>query len=136
MKRTVLNLVMVVCALIFFNFESTKDLTTNSLVAKISFESQTIDYGEIVQHSDGSRQFTFENTGDTPLVITHVKTTCGCTVPSYSKEPILPGKTGIINIKYDTRRVGAFSKSIRVLSNTASEITILKIKGTVILPQG
>ena len=76
--------------------------------------------------------FAFTNEGDAPLLITNVKTSCGCTVPSYSKEPILPGKSGELKIKYDTKRLGAFTKTITVTSNAEGGNKILKIKGNIV----
>jgi hypothetical protein len=132
MKRTVLNVFILVLALGFYNFESANASLNIDAMAIISFESQTIDYGTILQDSDGNRVFNFQNTGDAPLLITNVKTSCGCTVPSYSKDPILPGETGEIKINYNTKKLGAFTKSITVSSNTKSGNTVLKIKGNII----
>ena len=64
--------------------------------AKIEFESETIDYGTIEKGSDGVRVFKFKNTGDAPLVVSAVKSTCGCTVPKKPTAPILPGESGEI----------------------------------------
>ena len=101
-------------------------------VAKIEFKSETVDYGEIDKGSDGVRVFEFTNTGNAPLVISDVKSSCGCTVPSYPKNtPIAPGKTGEIQVKYDTKRVGPIRKAITVTSNAETPTTILKIKGSV-----
>lgn len=132
MKRTVLHLFIMAFALSLFNFASSNSINNDSDLPIISFESQTIDYGTILQHSDGTKIFKFQNTGNEPLLITNVKTTCGCTVPSYSKEPILPGESGEIKINYKTNRLGAFTKSITVSSNTKEGSTILKIKGNVV----
>ncbi|MCH4824105.1 DUF1573 domain-containing protein [Gramella lutea] len=100
--------------------------------AKMEFKSETIDYGEIKKGSDGVRVFEFTNTGDAPLVIEDVKSSCGCTVPKKPEEPILPGKTGQIEVKYDTKRVGPIRKTVTVYSNAEQSIKALKIKGTVI----
>ncbi|WP_248723710.1 DUF1573 domain-containing protein [Seonamhaeicola sp. ML3] len=101
-------------------------------VAKIKFETETIDYGTIEKGSDGVRVFEFTNTGDAPLVITDVKSSCGCTIPSKPKEPILPGKTGEIKVKYDTNRVNPIRKTITVISNADTPTVALKIKGLVV----
>ena len=101
-------------------------------VAIINFETEVIDYGTIAQNSDGMRLFTFTNTGDAPLIISKVKTSCGCTVPSYSKEAILPGSEGQLEIKYDTKKLGSFSKTITVTSNAKQGQKILKIKGNIV----
>lgn len=100
--------------------------------AEIEFKSETIDYGEIAKGSDGVRIFEFTNTGDAPLVISDVKSSCGCTIPKKPDAPILPGKTGEIQVKYDTNRVGPIRKAITVTSNAATPTKVLKIKGTVL----
>ena len=101
-------------------------------IAKMEFKSETIDYGEIKKGSDGVRVFEFTNTGDAPLVIEDVKSSCGCTVPKKPEEPILPGKTGQIEVKYDTKRVGPIRKTVTVYSNAAESVKALKIKGTIL----
>ncbi len=100
--------------------------------AKIEFKSETIDYGQIEKGSDGIRVFEFTNTGDQELVISDVKSSCGCTVPEKPKDPIAPGKTGEIKVKYDTKRVGPIRKTVTVYSNADQPIKALKIKGQVL----
>ena len=99
--------------------------------AKIEFKTETVDYGEIVKGSDGVRTFEFTNTGDEPLIITDVKSSCGCTVPSKPKGPIAPGESEIIKVKYDTKRVGPIRKTVTVYSNAERTTVSLKIKGKV-----
>lgn len=99
--------------------------------AKIQFKTETVDYGEIAKGSDGIRVFEFTNTGDAPLIITKVSSSCGCTIPKKPEEPILPGATGEIQVKYDTNRVGPIRKAITVLSNADTPTKVLKIKGEV-----
>jgi len=101
-------------------------------VAKIEFKSETIDYGTIEKGSDGVRVFEFTNTGDAPLIISKVKSTCGCTVPKKPKGPIMPGETGEISVKYDTNRVNPIRKTIMVTSNADRPTVALKIKGLVV----
>lgn len=103
-------------------------------VAKIEFKETTIDYGVIEKGADGVRVFEFTNTGDAPLIITDVKSSCGCTVPKKPDGPIAPGKTGEISVKYDTNRVNPIRKTITVLSNAETPTVALKIKGEVIDP--
>ncbi|WP_339893814.1 DUF1573 domain-containing protein [uncultured Algibacter sp.] len=102
--------------------------------AKIEFKSETIDYGTIEKGSNGVRVFEFTNTGDEPLIISKVSSTCGCTIPKKPKDPILPGQTGVIEVKYDTNRVNPIRKTITVLSNAETPTIALKIKGLVIDP--
>jgi len=103
-------------------------------VAKIEFKTDVIDYGTIEKGADGVRIFEFTNTGDAPLVISNVKSTCGCTVPKKPKDPIMPGETGEIEVKYDTNRVNPIRKTITVFSNAETPTVALKIKGLVIDP--
>lgn len=102
--------------------------------AKMEFKSEVIDYGEIEKGSDGTRVFEFTNTGNVPLVIGDVTSTCGCTVPKKPEEPIMPGEIGKIEVKYNTQIVGPIRKTISVYSNAEEPVKALKIKGT-ILPE-
>ena len=99
--------------------------------AKIEFKTETVDYGEIAKGSDGVRVFEFTNTGNMPLIITKVSSSCGCTIPKKPEAPIQPGQTGEIQVKYDTNRPGPIRKAITVISNADTPTKILKIKGTV-----
>jgi len=103
--------------------------------AKIEFKSETIDYGTVSKEDDnGLRVFEFTNTGDADLVITDVKSTCGCTVPTKPKDPIKPGSTGKIEVKYNMNP-GPIRKTITVTSNAtnvAGGVVALKIKGDVV----
>tara|TARA_R100001369_G_scaffold92415_1_gene137324 strand:- start:322 stop:750 length:429 start_codon:yes stop_codon:yes gene_type:complete len=103
-------------------------------IAKIEFKTDVIDYGTIEKGSDGVRVFEFTNTGNAPLIISSVKSTCGCTVPKKPKGPIMPGETGVIEVKYDTKRVNPIRKTITVISNAETPTVALKIKGLVIDP--
>ena len=103
-------------------------------VAKIEFKSKVIDYGTVEKGANGLRTFEFTNTGDAPLIISSVKSTCGCTVPKKPKGPIMPGETGEIEVKYDTNRVNPIRKTITVISNADTPTVALKIKGLVIDP--
>ena len=100
--------------------------------AKITFKSETVDYGEIAKGSDGVRVFEFTNTGDAPLIITDVKSSCGCTVPKKPDGPIAPGASSTIQVKYDTNRVGPIRKNVTVYSNADEPIKALKIKGEIL----
>ena len=96
-------------------------------------EKTVIDYGTVNKGENGIREFVFKNTGNAPLIISNVKSTCGCTIPKKPEKPILPGESEKIQVKYDTKRVGFIRKSITVTSNAASSpTTILKIKGQVV----
>jgi len=106
--------------------------------AKIEFKDKdnTIDYGTVSKDSDsGIRSFEFTNTGDAPLIIENVQSSCGCTVPSKPTEPIMPGMTGKIEVKYNMNP-GSIRKTITVDTNAVNAEegkVILKIKGEVIV---
>ncbi len=95
----------------------------------MSFEQTVIDYGTIEQGSDPLRVFKFTNTGNEPLIIKRAKGSCGCTVPSYKKEPIMPGESSEIEVRYDTKRLGKFAKTVRIYTNEKEEPHLLTIKG-------
>ena len=97
----------------------------------MEFETTEVDYGNIIQESDPFRFFKFTNTGDAPLVIKNAKGSCGCTVPTYPREPILPGESAEIKVRYDTKRVGPFTKTVTLTTNEDVEKRILRIKGKV-----
>lgn len=96
------------------------------------FETEVIDYGEIEANSDGNRVFKFKNVGKSPLIISQVKGSCGCTVPTKPEEPIMPGETGEIKVKYATNRIGPFSKTVTITSNAYEDTKVLRIKGRVL----
>ncbi|MEY4902647.1 MAG: hypothetical protein RLZZ292_462 [Bacteroidota bacterium] len=95
------------------------------------FIATEIDYGTITKGGEPLRKFKFKNVGTEPLIIKDAKGSCGCTVPSYSKEPVAPGATSEIEVRYDTQRVGPFSKSVTLTTNEANETRVLSIKGEV-----
>ena len=101
--------------------------------AGMQFENETIDYGTLPHNADGKREFVFVNNGTKPLVITNATGSCGCTVPSFPKEPIAPGAKAVIGVKYATDRVGAFTKTVTVTSNAEGAASkVLTIKGTIL----
>ena len=117
--------------------------TTKTTLPKVEgagmvFASETIDYGTVAANSDGKREFVFTNNGNKPLIITNATGSCGCTVPTYSKEPIAPGAKGVIGVKYDTSRAGQpFTKTVTITSNAAGfPSKTLTIKGNVLAVEG
>lgn len=86
--------------------------------AKITFTNDSFDFGDIKEGAVVKTKFEFKNTGNTPLIISQVITSCGCTAPEWPKEPIAPGATGVINVQFDSKhKSGVQRKSITVLSN-------------------
>jgi hypothetical protein len=99
--------------------------------ADIKMDKLVHDYGNIAQGGDGMCEFKFTNNGKEPLVITNCQGSCGCTVPECPTAPILPGKSGVIKVKYDTNRGGPIYKTVTVTSNAKSGNVVLTIKGNV-----
>ena len=130
MKKFIYSLFIIAAAGYTANAQ-TADKAANATSAEISFEKETHDFGTIPYEGDGVYEFKFTNTGKQPLIITNARGSCGCTVPTYSKEPIPPGATGAIKVSYDTKRVGGFTKTVTVESNAQTPTKILTIKGNV-----
>ena len=99
--------------------------------ATIDFESKVVDYGTIEYNADGARKFVFTNNGTEPLIIKNAKGSCGCTVPTWPREPIAAGETAEIGVKYATNRVGKFTKTITLTTNASKKPVILTVKGEV-----
>lgn len=125
MKKLVLLSLLMVLSLGLVNAQTK--------TSDIKFEKTTQSVGEFsVKKPTVATTFTFTNVGDAPLVIHQVVASCGCTVPAYSKEPVLPGKKGTIKVTYDGtgKPLGFFKKSIIVRSNAKTPTTRLFIEGT------
>ena len=132
MKKLFL-IVLAIAAFTGFNSfsQSSNDKTTGQVAAEITFENELHDFGTIDYAGDGVYSFKFTNTGKEPLVISDAKGSCGCTVPKWPKEPILKGQSNVINVSYDTKRPGPFTKTVTVTSNASSATKVLTIKGNV-----
>lgn len=98
----------------------------------ITFEVLEHNFGTIEKGGDGTYNFVFENNGTEPLILSNVKASCGCTTPSWPREPIPAGEKSGIKVKYDTKRIGSFNKSITITSNVDSTPVVIRIKGTVV----
>lgn len=132
MKKYILFVIAFFC----FNavvFAQTNNLNQKSGKSAVSaaWEKTTHDFGEIPQGVPVTVTFKFTNTGTAPMIISDVKPSCGCTTPSYTKEPVLAGKAGSIKVQYNAAAEGAFNKSITVISNSDEPNKIIYIKGTV-----
>jgi len=99
---------------------------------ELKFDNETIDYGTIDYDANTVREFKFKNTGKSPLILSNVQVSCGCTnVDGWPKEPVAPGKSATFKVKYDSKRVGKFDKKITVTSNAKVPSLVLTIKGEV-----
>jgi hypothetical protein len=148
MMKKLITLSIALLAFTFSNAQETSKVKKSSKTTKTTkatalpkvegagmvFVTETIDYGTIAHNADGKREFVFTNNGNKPLIITSATGSCGCTVPSFPKEPIAPGAKGVIGVKYDTSRAGQpFTKTVTITSNAAETPSkTLTIKGTVL----
>ena len=99
---------------------------------EISFDKVVHDYGTVVQGSDATCEFKFTNTGKEPLILQKPVSSCGCTVPTWPQEPVLPGKSDVIKVTYSTHNVGPINKTVTVNSNAKTARVVLSIKGNVV----
>ena len=104
-----------------------------SIGPEIEFEKLVHDYGDVPFNGNGECEFRFTNTGNEPLLIQKPKSSCGCTIPSWPNEPILPGESDVIKVTYRTNRAGNINKTVTVTSNALKNSTVvLRIKGRVL----
>mgnify|MGYP003572426809 CR=1 FL=1 len=136
-----MTLSLVLLGTLGLNTAIAQDDTTKVVPADgafIKMNKEVHDYGTITQGDDGNCIFTITNTGKEPLIISLCKGSCGCTVPVCPQEPIAPGQTADISVKYNTNKVGPINKSVTISSNASNEPRkVIRIKGNVkAKPQG
>ena len=113
------------------SLSSMKPVNTDSTKPHIQFENVKHDFGTFYQNGNGSWEFKFTNTGKEPLIIQGVRSSCGCTIAKRPSAPILPGQSSSIKVRYDTRRIGVFRKTITVTSNAENPTVVLEIRGEI-----
>ncbi len=110
--------------------------SVNSGVAVISFDAEEHDFGKVIQGEKVTFAFKFENTGTADLIVSAVSTSCGCTSPSFTSEPVKPGDTGIIKVTFDSsNRKGFQNKTVTVVTNTQPNTKVLQIRAMVVVPE-
>lgn len=114
-----------------FTFAQTTEAPANANAAELIFDNEVHDFGTLKQGADCMYEFQFKNAGKEPLLISNAQASCGCTVPQWPKEPIKPGATGSIKVKYDSNRVGPFEKKVTITSNAKTQQKIITIKGKI-----
>jgi hypothetical protein len=129
--KKIFSVIGIVAFFAAISCSQTPKSSAKSEEAAIKFETTEHDYGTIPYKGDGTFEFVFKNTGKTPLVLKNVRSSCGCTVPEWPKEPINKGEEGKIKVSYNTRISGTFTKSISVYSNVGEAPVVLVIKGKV-----
>lgn len=126
------NLFLAIASVLAFSFAASAQEAPATSNAEINFEKEVHDYGNIKQGGDATCEFKFTNTGTEPLIISNAKGSCGCTVPEWPREPIAPGESGVIRVKYDSKRPGVINKTVTITSNAKNSPTkVLRIKGNV-----
>jgi hypothetical protein len=100
----------------------------------LKWSEETYDFGTIPQGTPVTHDFKVTNNGTTPIVISKVDKSCGCTTPKWTTEPIMPGKEGTVSATFNAAAVGGFSKTVTVHSNAGTKV--LYIKGTVVAKDG
>jgi len=129
MKKIILS----ISAIFFFGMLSAQTADTVQPVNKteITFTTLEHNYGTMEFGANGICEFEFTNTGKEVLTLSNVEASCGCTVPTWSKDPIKPGGKGKITVKYNTQNPGRFQKQVRVFSNSTVSPVVLNIMGLV-----
>ncbi|MCQ2973940.1 MAG: DUF1573 domain-containing protein [Bacteroidales bacterium] len=109
------------------------ELTTNK-AATIKWDKTEYDFGNVKQNNPQKVEYTFENTGDKPILITKAEASCGCTKLTYDQKPIMPGQKGSISTVFDAKEEGLFQKSITVFLSldAPNDVYELKLTGTVV----
>ena len=134
MQKVILSFVFLVISAFSLRAQDSQPaqgVPVNPNAPEISFDKTVHDYGTIVQGADGTCEFKFTNTGKEPLILSKPQSSCGCTVPTWPQEPILPGKSDAIKVTYNTQNIGPINKTITVTSNAKTNRIVLSIKGTV-----
>ncbi|QJW88326.1 DUF1573 domain-containing protein [Spirosoma taeanense] len=98
----------------------------------MKFAKETHDFGKVEQGKPVTHVFEFKNTGTDPIIISDATASCGCTKPSFSREPVMPGKSGTVSATYNAAAAGQFTKTVTVTSNAESGQTVLYLKGEVV----
>ena len=127
MKKTHLIIVGIFAIVSLMSFR-----VSEFFAANLVWETNKIDLGKIDQGKPVKVSFSFSNDGDTPLLVTDVKTSCGCTVSSWPKEAIQPGTASEIKVTYNAASIGRFNKSVRVFTNSAIQESTITISGEVV----
>lgn len=129
------NYITILLLLIFLGCSKKNNKEYEKLISEVKFPEVEHDFGILEEGKEAKYAFEFLNIGSNPLIIKEVRTSCGCTVPSYNTKPIKPGEKGKIIVKYDTKRIGKFYKTIIVFLNAKNSPITLIIKGEVIPSQ-
>ena len=133
MKKIFLTLTLVLAGTLVSNKISAQEVVNG---AKIEFNKEVHDYGTIKNGANGSCVFEFKNTGSEALIISNAKGSCGCTVPEWPREPVAPGETGVIDVKFNSKgKKGKQNKRVTLTTNMVPSQQVLIVKGQVNLKE-
>ncbi|SDM61431.1 Protein of unknown function [Daejeonella rubra] len=125
--KKIFSLIAVITGFIVFTAMQTENKP------EFKFEKETHDFGKVPAGKPVSVDFIFTNTGDAPLIISNIESTCGCTVPKFTTKPVLKGEKGIITVTFNAAAVQAgFTKAVTIKSNARTPSKMLYIKGEVV----
>lgn len=134
MKKVILSIGVLFCAAVVSMAQTAPpapDAKANPNAPEITFVETSHDFGTIQKGDDCTYEFKFKNTGKEPLILSNCQASCGCTAPQCPKEPIAPGGTSSVKVKYDSNRTGIFNKTVTITSNAKNSPVTLTIKGNV-----
>lgn len=125
-------IIPVITVLLFSCTQKNSEEKAKSSGQELFFAESTYNFGEMMEDGPGTFKIEFKNTGDQPIVINRVRSSCGCTIPSWPREPVEPKTTGEIEVKYNTALKGPFMKSVYIYSTAENSPVKLMVKGKVI----
>lgn len=139
MKKMIL---VMACAMLFVFTAGYSQTASNQTAAKTDdkakvngpvakFDKMSFNFGDIPQGTPATTKFVITNDGNEPLIIASAKASCGCTTPTYTQDPVLPGKTADISVTYNAAAPGNFTKTVTVKTNAGEQPVVLKIEGKV-----
>lgn len=131
-NKLILFIIVFFGAFYFANYlQSINSKTVEPLSTKMDFLKKEHDFKNIIRNKEVTTFFIYENKGNNPLKINNISSTCGCTIPVWSRKLLDPGQKDSILVKYDSKTLGYFSKSIYVVSNSVNSPDVIHIKGEV-----
>jgi len=132
MKKLTFLAAFLLCAVASFGQTAQATTPAAEEFAVAAIDSEVHDFGKIKQGAPVTHDFVFVNKGSVPMIITNAQPSCGCTVPSWTREPIPPGGTGVVKATFNAASPGSFDKSVTVLTNVSGGVVMLRIRGEVL----